>query len=60
MIGSLSCEELSVVEPDAMVQQEFYIGYDYAFAVTVDRTIQFFTNFFHAADDGLAFAFRCM
>ena len=51
MIDSLTCEELSVVEPDAMIQKEFYDGRNYTFAVTVDRMVQFLANFFHAADD---------
>ena len=57
-IDGFASSELAVVEPEAMVEQDLYIGHDDAPAVLVNGMPQFFFYFIEAVEDGLAFAFR--
>ena len=55
-VDNLTCGKLAVIETEAMVEQDFYVGGDDAAAVLVDAVMQFFLYLVETVENGLAFS----
>lgn len=59
-MGSFSCNKLSVIKPDSVVQKQFKIGGDQHFTMLVDGLLQFVLNFVESINHQLFFLFGKM